>query len=199
MTVFLLRLLAAVVGFVLLVVIAVGGVVVAIFCIRGATATLSLHHLASLLSLPDLRDKVGPFLSSLEADGPVAALAALCGAGAILLGIGLLVGALMPRRERILVVERSDRGTIAARRRAVGNALADLAERPREVIGAKAKVSPNRKRTGGRARLKLTEAAGTDERPKAEQARTDLKDLASALSLKLQTSSRRPRRGGRTI
>jgi hypothetical protein len=199
MTVFLLRLLAAVVGFILLVVVAVGGVVVAIFCIRGATATLSLHHLASLISLPALRNKVGPFLSSLEADGPAAALAALCGAGAILLGIALLFGALMPRRERVLIVERSDRGTIAARRRAAGNALVDLAERPREVIGAKAKVSPNRSRTGGRARLKLTEAAGTDERPKAEQARTDLKDLAESLSLKLQTSSRRPRRGGRTI
>jgi hypothetical protein len=199
MTVFALRLLAAVVGFVLLLVIAVGGIVVAIFCIRGATATLSLHHLASLISLPDLRDKIGPFLSSLEADGPAAALAALCGAGAILLGIALLFGALMPRRERVLIVERSDRGTIAARRRAAGNALADLAERPREVIGAKVRVSPNRKRTGGRARLKLTEAAGTDERPKAEQARTDLKDLAGAFSLKLQTVSRRPRRGGRTI
>ena len=199
MTVFLLRLLAAVLGFLLLVVIAVGGVAVAIFCIRGGTATLSLHHLASLVSLPDLRDKIGPFLASLEADGPAAALAALCGAGAILLGIGLLIGALVPRRERILILERSDRGTIAARRRAAGNALADLAEKPREVLGAKAKVRPNRKRPGGRARLKLTEAAGTDERPKAEQARADLKDLAGALSLKLNTVSRRPRRGGRTI
>lgn len=199
MTVFALRLLAAVVGFLLLVAVAVGGVVVAIFCIRGATATLSLHHLASLISLPGLRDKIGPFLASLEADGPAAALAALCGAGAILLGIGLMVGALVPRRERILVVERSDRGTISARRRAAGSALVDLAERPREILSAKARVSPNRKRTGGHARLKLTEAAGTDERPKAEQARTDLKDLAGALSLKLQTASRRPRRGGRTI
>ncbi len=199
MSVFLLRLLAAVVAFLLLVAIAVGGIVVAIFCIRGGTATLSLHHLASLISLPGLRDKVGPFLESLEADGPVAALAALCGAGTVLLGIGLIVGALVPRRERILIVERSDRGTIAARRRAAGSALADLAEKPREVLSAKAKVSPNRSRTGGRARLKLTESAGTDERPKAEQARTDLKDLSTALSLKLQTVSRRPRRGGRTI
>jgi hypothetical protein len=199
MSVFALRLLAAVVGFLLLVLIAVGGIVVAIFCIRGGTATLSLHHLASLLSLPGLRDKVGPFLEGLEADGPVAALAALCGAGGVLLGIGLLIGALVPRRERVLIIERSDRGTISARRRAAGNALVDLAERPREVIGVKARISPNRSRTGGRARLRLTEAAGTDERPQAEQARTDLKDLAAALSLKLQTVSRRPRRGGRTI
>jgi hypothetical protein len=199
MSVFALRLLAAVVGFLLLVVIAVGGVVVAIFCIRGGTATLSLHHLASLISLPGLRDKVGPFLGSLEADGPVAALAALCGAGAVLLGIGLVIGALVPRRERALIIDRGDRGTISARRRAVGNALVDLAERPREIIGAKAKVSPNRKRSGGRARLKLTEAAGTDERPQADQARTELNELGESLSLKLQSVRRGPRRGGRTI
>jgi hypothetical protein len=199
MSVFLLRLLAAVVSFLLLMVMAVGGIVVAIFCIRGGAATLSLHHLASLISLPGLRDKLGPWLDSLEADGPAAALAALCGAGGVLLGIGLLIGALVPRRERVLVVERTDRGTITARRRAVGNALADLAERPREILSAKAKVSPNRKRPGGRTRIKLTEAAGTDERQQAVQARTDLEDLAEALSLKLQTVSRRPRRGGRTI
>jgi hypothetical protein len=199
MTVFLLRLLAAVVGFLLLVVIAAGGVVVAIFCIRGGSATLSLHHLASLISLPGLRDKIGSFLGTLEADGPAAALAALCGVGAVLLGIGLLVGALVPRRERVVVVERSDRGTISTRRAAAGDALVALAERPREILSARAKISPNRGRTGGRARLKVTEAAGTDERPQAEQARTDLKDLGEALSLKVEIVSRRPRRGGRTI
>jgi hypothetical protein len=199
MSVFGLRLLAAVVGIVLLVVVAVGGIAVAIFCIRGGTATLSLHHLASLVSLPDLRDKVGPFLESLEADGPVAALAALCGVAAMLLGIGLLIGALVPRRERVLVVERTDRGTITARRRAVAGALSDLAGRPREILSAKAKVSPNRKRTGGQARIKLTEAAGTDERPQASRARAELDELGDSLSLKLQRVRRNPRRGGRTL
>ncbi len=199
MTVFALRLVAAVVGFLLLVVIAVGGLVVAVFCLRGGTATLGLHHLASLISLPELRDKIRPFLESLEADGPAAALAALCGVGAILLGAALLVGALVPRRERALVVERTDRGTTTARRRAVAGALGDLAERPREILAAKAKVRPYRRRPGGRVRIKLTEAAGTDERPQAVQARSDLDDLAGALSLQLQTVSRRPRRGGRTI
>jgi hypothetical protein len=199
MSLFLLRVLAAVVGFVLLVVVAVGGVVVAVFCIRGGTATLSLDHLAGLISLPELRDKVGPFLESLEADGPAAALAALCGAGAVLLGIGLLIGALVPRRERVLIVERTERGTIAARRRAAAAALADLAERPREILSAKAKVRPNRKRAGGRARLKLTEAAGTDERPQAAQARAQLDELGEALSLKLQRARRKPRHGGRAI
>ena len=199
MTVFGLRLLAAVLGFLLLVVIAVGGLVIALFCLRAGDATLSLPHLASLLTLDDLRDTVGDWLSSLGASGPAAALAALCGAGAVLLGIALIVGAMMPRRERILVIERGDCGTIAARRRAAGNALVSLAERPREILGAKAKVRPNRKRPGGRVRIKLTEAAGTDERSSAEQARTELNELGEALSLKVQSVSRKPRRGGRTI
>jgi hypothetical protein len=195
----LLRLLATVLGFVLLVAVAIGGVIIAVFCLRGDSATLSLAHLASLVSLDDLRGKVGNLLSGVESDGPVAALAALCGAGAVLLGLGLLVGALVPRRERRLIVERDARCTISARRRAVADALTDLAERPREVHAAKARVRPNRSRTGGRARLKLTEAAGTDERPVAEQARQDLAKLGEGLSLKLQSVTRRPRRGGRTI
>lgn len=199
MIVFLLRLVAAILAFLLLLVIAVAGIVVAVFCIRGATATLSLHHLASLISLPELRETISPWLVSLEADGPAAALAALCGAGAILLGIALIVGALVPRRERVLLIDESERGTIAARRRAAGNALVDLAERPREILSARAKIRPNRKRVGGRARLKLTEAAGTDQRPQAAQARADLSELAETLSLKLATVRRRPRRGGRTI
>jgi hypothetical protein len=194
-----LRLLAAVVGFLLLLAIAVGGVIVAIFCLRGDSATLSLAHLAGLLSLDDLRDDVGNLLARVEADGPVAALTALCALGAVLLGIGLLVGALMPRRERRLVVESDGRGTLSARRGAVGDALADLAERPREILDAKAKVRPNRTHPGGRARLKLTEAAGTDERPVAEQSRRELAQLGEGLSLQLQSTSRRPRRGGRTI
>jgi hypothetical protein len=199
MTVPALRLLAAVVGFLLLVVIAVGGVIVAIFCLRGDSATLSLAHLAGLLSLDGLRDGVGTLLARIEADGPVAVLSALCGLGAALLGIGLIVGALMPRRERRLVIESDERGTISARRRAVGDALASLAERPREILGAKAKVRPNRSHPGGRARLKLTEAAGTDERPVAEQSRRELAQLGEGLSLKLQSTSRRPRSGGRAI
>jgi hypothetical protein len=180
-----LRLVAAVLAFLLLLLVAVGGMVVAIFCLRGDSATLSLAHLASLLSLDDLRDKVGTLLGTVEADGPVAALAVLCGAGAVLLGLALIAGALLPRREGRLIVERDARGTIDARRRAVGDALTDLAERPRGPLGAKAKVRPNR--------------SGTDERPVAVEARRDLAQLGEALSLKLQTVTRRPRRGGRAI
>lgn len=199
MTVFTLRVVARLLGFALLVVIGVGALVVAVFTIRGGEATLSLAHLASLLSLDDLRDTVGPWLESLEADGPAAALAVLCGLGSILLGIGLLIGALAPRRERLLIIKRDAHGDISARRRATANALADLADRPREILGAKVKVRPNRRRPGGRARIKLVRAAGTDDRPVAEESRRDLEGLGEGMSLKLQRVTRSPRHGGRAL
>ena len=199
MTVSLLRILAALVGFLVLVVLAVGGFGVALFCLRGGEATLSLPHLAELLSLDQLRDTVGPWLESLEATGPVAVLAALCGLGAMLLGVGLIVGALVPGRERLLIIDSSDRGRIAARRRAAASALAALAERPRETVSARGRVRPNRRRKGGRATLRLTQSAGLDERPVAVQSRADLERLGEAMSLRLRARTRRPRRGGRVI
>ena len=194
-----LRFLAALVATLLLAAIAVGGIVVAIFCLRGDSATLSLDHLSHLLALDDLRDTVGGWLAGLEADGPVAALAALCGAAAFLLGIGLLIGALVPGRERLLVISREDRGTIAARRRAAAGALTSLAERPRDVLKARARVKPNRSRPGGRARLKLVSATHADERPDAVDARADLDRLADSLSLSVARRTSEPRRGGRAL
>ncbi len=199
MIVAVLRFLAALLAAVLLAAIAVGGIVVAIFCLRGDSATLSLDHLAHLLALDDLRDTVGGWLATLEADGPVAALAALCGAGAVLLGIGLIVGALVPRRERLLIISREERGTVAARRRAAAGALASLAERPRDVLKARARIKPNRSRAGGRARLKLVSATHADEHPEAQRARADLERLADSMSLRLASRTSEPRRGGRAL
>jgi hypothetical protein len=199
MSVFLLRLLTAFLGFLVLVLLAAAGLVVALFCLGGGTATLSLAHLAELLALDDLRDTVGGWLGSLEADGPAAALAALCGAGVILLGIGLLIGALVPTRERLLVIERDDRGSLGARRRAAASALSTLAERPRDILKAKARVRPNRNRAGGRARLTLVHADRDDERQAAERSRAQLAELAEGMSLRLQRRLKRPRRGGRAL
>ena len=166
MTVFTLRLLAAVVGFLLLLVIA-----------RRRPRRRPLlpprrqrdpepHHLASLLSLDELRDKIGRWLESLEADGPVAALAALCGPARSCSGSA--------SRRRPGAAARTAPGRRAHRPRHDRRPPPRRGQRPRrscrdsprEVLGAKAKVSPNRSRPGGRARLKLTAAAGTDERPR---------------------------------
>ncbi len=194
-----LRALASLVGFVALLALAVAAIGLAVFSIQGGDEALSPANLASLLGLPELRETVGSWLASLEADGSVAWVAALCGAGALLLGAGLLTGALAPRRERLLIVEQDERGMVAMRSRACAAALTDLAERPRETVSARARVRPARRGLGGRARLRLVTRVGTDERPRAQRARADLKRVAEELSLSLKRSSRRTRRDGRVL
>lgn len=189
------RALARLLGAALLVLLAVGGVAVAVFCIQGEEATLSLPHLASLLDLDGLRDTVGGWFETLEADGSDAAIAALCGLGAIALGALLLVGALVPGRDRLLTLDDSEDGRLAAQRRPTAKALEALAERPGDVLGAKARVRPSRRGTGGSAGLVLTRTKTRDESPRADRARADLEQLGSSLGVQVHTRERRPRKG----
>jgi hypothetical protein len=189
------RALARLVGTLLLIVLAVGGIVVAVFCIPGDEETLSLPHLASLLHLDELRSTIGGWFEGLEASGPDAALAALCGLGAIALGLLLLIGAIVPGRDRLLTLDEAEEGRLTAQRRPTQKALESLAERPGDVLAAKARVRPHRTGRGGRASLVLTKTKTTDETPRGERARADLQDLEQSLDLTVSTHDRRPRKG----
>ena len=189
-----LRALAGLVGTLLLAVLAAAGLAAAVFAIQGGDGTLSLSQLAGLLALDELRDVVGGWLADLQAGGPIAAIAALSGAAAVMLGLGLVVGALVPRRERLLVIERSARGALGARRRAAASALRALAEQPREVLGAKVRVRPRRRGVGGRVRVTLLRARTADAGEVLEAARGTCQPLAEQLSLRLRTGQRAPRR-----
>lgn len=193
------RAAARLLGLLLLVTVAVAGIVVAVFCIDGGESGLSPARLAELIGLPELRDSVGGWLGELEAEGSVAIVAALCGVGAMILGALLLLGALVPGRDRLLAIERTERGELSARRRAVAAALGSLAERPRDVISAKVRVRPNRRRTGGKARIKLNRAHRDDETAEAERSRAALTRLEDQLSLRTGVRVRHPRRGGRAL
>ena len=192
-----LRTLAGLVGFLLLVLLAVAGLAAAVFSLQGGEGTLSYHNLASLLHLDDLDAELGPWLDSLEADGPTAVVAAIAGAGSILLGLALLVGALVPSRERLVILRRDERGDVVARRRAVGQAAAALAEQSRDVISAKAKVRPRRRGAGARLRLTADHARTVGNREVAAAVREQLRTLADALSLRVRVRGRVPRRHGR--
>ncbi len=191
--------LAALVGYLLLGALAVAGIAVAVFCAQGGTASLSPAHAAELLSLGELRDTVGPWLADLEADGPSAAVAAICGAGAVLLGLVLVLGALVPRRDRLFLIEEGTEGRLTARRRALAAALAYLAERPRDVLGAKVRVRPNRRGRGGRARLSLLRSRSQDGSERATEAVAELEHLEGELALRPRVRNRVPRRGGRVV
>jgi hypothetical protein len=186
------RALAWIAGTLLLLALGAAGILAAVFCLQGGDATLSLPHLASLLGLDSLRDAIDGWLGEVEAGGPDALVAALCGIGAVLLGLALLAGALLPGRDRLLSVDSNDTGAITARRRAVSAALAALAERSADVRSAKVRVRPHRRRAGGRALITVAGTRARDESPRAERSRKDLARLEDELSL--QTTTRHSRR-----
>jgi hypothetical protein len=155
------RALVRLVSFLLLTILAVAGIVLAVFCIGTGTSGPSLGHLASILHLTTVRDTVGHWLGQLQSSGSVAVLAGLCGLGAILLGLLLFAGLLVPRRERLVTLVSDGEGALAARRRPLAQAAQTLVEQVRGVTEARARVHP-RRRTGGRLRVRASRTRTTD-------------------------------------
>jgi hypothetical protein len=171
------------VSFLLLVLLSVAGLVLAVFCIGTGTSGPSLGRLASLLQLDSLRDTVATWLAQLEADGSIATVAGLCGLGAMLLGVVLLVGLLAPRRERLVKLPGETNGTVAARRRPLGQAAGTLVEQTRGVTGAKARVRPGR-RGGGRVNVRASRPRSADANQVRGGALEQLRDLTEPFGLK---------------
>lgn len=181
-----LRALARVITFLLLLGLALTGLAAAVFSLQGGDAGLSLPALASHLQLDELRDNVGGFLDDLEADGSVAVASALAGAAAMTVGLLLLLGALVPRRERLVVLDRGADGTIAARRRPLAQLATALARRSRGVTRLRARVRPNRWRAGGRLRMKATHSVAVTAREVKDEVREALQPLSDPFGLRLR-------------
>jgi len=186
------RILTRLVGVLLFVVLAAAGLAAAVFCIQGGHGTLSLPGLASDLHLTVARANVGRFLHRLQAPGPPAVVSALCGLGAVVLGVVLLIGSLVMTRERLLVLARGENGVIAVRRRALAQAAAALAEQPRMVLDAKARARPWRRRTGGwlRVRVRGGEAQGPTDGDVIPAVRGALAPLTDSLPLRVRVSAK---------
>jgi hypothetical protein len=191
------RALARLVALLLTTALAVAGLAVAVFSIQGDRSTLSLPGLVAHARLDDLHAGAGDVLATLEADGPTALVAALAGAGAVLLGLLLLFGVLARRRERLIVARSGDDGTLAARRRAVGQAAVTLCEQPRDVLHAKVRTGARRRGTGGRLRLTVYHARSTARAAATAACRDRVQAFAAAFSLRLRVRGRVPRRHGR--
>lgn len=154
-----LRAIARLAGMLLMLVLALAGLGLALYCID-ASVRLGSARPDRLLHLPAVRTDVGRFLGQVTAPGPVAALALLFGVVAMVLGAVLLVGALFPRRQRLVLLERNgDEGTLAAR-------PAPLREMARALAASAAgatSVSRPRVRRSGRlraGRISLTASRG---------------------------------------
>ena len=124
----LLRVLGRMVGVVWMLVLALFGLAVAMYCVDALIGLGSVRP-DRLLGLPGVRDHVGRFLDQVAAPGSTAGLALVCGLGAMLLGVLLLIGVLGRRRQRLVMLDQDDQtGTIAARRRPLGDMARALAE-----------------------------------------------------------------------
>jgi len=192
----LLRALLRLVTFVLLVVLAVAGLAAAVFSIQGGTGGLSLPKLAEYAQLPAVRDRTGDLLSAVEASGSVARYSLLAGALAVLLGLLLLIAALVPRRERLVELERGDDGTLNARRRPLAQAARALVEPARGVTEAKVRARA-RRRGGGTLRVRALRTRPAQDAAIRASIAERLQPLTQPFKLKTTVRVREADRGAR--
>jgi hypothetical protein len=181
----LLRALVRMLGFVVLIALALVGLGFALAALLGDELGVQLDGSA-----------VNRWLERLEGDG-TQLLEAAIGGGMVLLGLLLLIGALAPRRERRAVLEHDEHGTLDARRRALAQMFTALAERTRGVTHASAKLRLGRRAGHGRVVLRAERPRTTESTEVREAVRSDIGDLAAAFGLKTRVQAPLGRRGRR--
>jgi hypothetical protein len=189
--VLILRAIGRLIALLLLLALALLGLATAIFSIQGDARALSLPTLARHFQLPQLRELVDDFLSHLEAGGPAAWVSVGAGAAAIGLGLLLLVGALAPRRERLLVLEQNGDARLAARRRPLVQIAGALVEQVRGVTDQRSRLRPRRVGRGGRLSVAAYHSRAYSSPEIEQRASTAVAPLADAFSLKLRVRARR--------
>jgi hypothetical protein len=184
-----LRALSRAVAFVLLVALAVGCLVAAGF----AVARSGLPTLGDLVGTDTAAGHSRDFLARLErGDQPAGAAA---GAGlAALVGVVLVAGAVLPRREPTLELADDEEGRLSARRRPLQSVATALAARPVGVSRARARIRGRYRRPGGRLRVRVGRVPGAEAKPLAEQVEAAVAGLARAFSLKTKVRTRRDER-----
>ena len=180
----LLRVIARLVGSLLMVVLALLGLGVAAYCFDGFIGLGSARP-DRLLGLPAARQDVGHFLAQLATPGNTAGLALICGIGTILLGLLLLRALLGSSKERLVVLDTDPDGArLAARRRALQAMARVLAEQAPGITNVKrSKVTVSRR--GARGRLKVTASRNrTSERHEVQRAvRSQLEPISGPFNL----------------
>lgn len=174
-----LRALTRLAGSLLMLALALLGLGIALYCFDGFIS-LGSSRPDRLLGLSSFRRHVGRFLNQLAAPGPTAALALVCGLGAMLIGLVLLYGTLRPSRQRLAVLERNaDGGTLAARPTTLRAMIAALAG---QAVGATGIKRPKLglSRRGGRGRVTVT--ASRSETTDARELQRAVKDQLEPIS-----------------
>ncbi len=179
------RLLARLVTLLSLIVLSAAGILVAVFCISGSRSGPSLTQGAKDAHLPELRDTTAHWLGQIEAHGSIAVIAGLCGLGAIVFGLLLLAGLLLPHRERLVTLERKEGGTLAARRRALAQVATALVAPLSGVASARVRVRP-RRTSGARVAVRATRT----RRASAPQVKASVREQLANLTEPFNLTSR---------
>jgi hypothetical protein len=161
-----LRPLARLVGAVWMIVIALFGLAVALYCLDGLIKLGSARP-DRLVHAQRISRHVGRFLEQISAPGPTAWLAVLCGLSAMAIGLILLFGTLRSSRQRLAVLDAdSGTGTVAARPRVLSDMTRDLAAQTEGAARVK-RPRLSLSRSGRRGRLKVHSNRTRTSDPKA--------------------------------
>jgi hypothetical protein len=154
---------ARLVGAVWMIVIALFGLAVALYCLDGLIKLGSARPDRLVHSLRVSRH-VGRFLEQIAAAGSTAWLAVLCGLGAMAIGLILLFGTLRSSRQRLAVLDAdSSIGTVAARPRVLGEMTRELAEQTEGATRVKRpRLSLSRNGRRGRLKVRSTRTRASD-------------------------------------
>ena len=174
----LLRLLARVVGMLLMLALALVCLGVALYCLDGLISLGSIRP-DHLLHLPDVRRHVGHFLAQIAAPGTTAGLALAGGVVTVLLGLVLLVGTLRSSRERLVVLDNGTDGVLAAQPRTLRAMVQALAE---QASGATSINRPKLKLSRRGTRGRLTVAASRSRTTDASEVETAVGRLIEPIS-----------------
>jgi hypothetical protein len=170
--------------------LAIAGLALGIFAI-GGDGTVSLPALARDLHLPGLLDAVGERLRRLElGERRVAWPTLLGGAAAIVLGLTLLIGALLPRRERLFILEQSEQSRLAARRQPLAQLVATLAQQARGVTQAKVRLRPRRRGLGGRLMISASRSMTASDAEAVESTTQAIAPVTEPFALRTQVRAR---------
>lgn len=142
--------------------LALVGLAVALYCFD-SLISLGAARPDRLLHLVRVEHRVGDFLRQLGVSGPAAGLSLLCGIGAVAFGILLLLGSLVPARERTALMEPGGHGTLAVRRSVLRRMVRALAEPVRGVASVgRPRLRLRRRGRGGTLLLPVTRTRSAD-------------------------------------
>ncbi len=196
----LLKALSRLVGMIWMLVLALVGLGVALYCLDGVISLGSVRP-DRLLGLPGVRKHVGRFLEQVAARGTTAGLALLCGLGAMVIGLLLLRGLLGSRKQRLAVLEHdTDNGTLAARPGTLRDMARALAEQAPDASSVKRpKLSLSRRGRRGRLKVTASRPATSDPRELQNELKERLEPISEPFHLRSRITVRLGEPGARVL